>query len=65
MKSRLTSPPASSSRATASSRAASVPGQVGSQTSAMEAVLDRRGSMTAIPAPDFLPSIIRWACGLK
>ena len=49
----------------ASSSAASVPGHVGSHQSAMEAVFDSRVSITQIFAPRILPSMIRWACGLK
>ncbi len=49
----------------ASRTAASLPGYVGSQKSAMDAVLESRGSITASFAPASLPSMIRWAWGLK
>ena len=49
----------------ASSRNGSVPGQVGSQWSALAPVLDRRGSQTMTVAPLALASMIRWAWGLK
>ena len=45
--------------------AASLPGQVGNQWSAIEAVFDRRGSSTATLAPRALASVILWAWGLK
>ncbi len=45
--------------------AASVPGHGDSQLSDIDAVLERRGSMVASLAPACLPSMIRWACGLK
>ncbi len=51
--------------AIASRTAGSEPGRVGSQWSAMAAVLERRGSMTMSLAPWILPSMILWACGLK
>ena len=34
-------------------------------TSACDAVFERRGSITASFAPASLPSMMRWACGLK
>ena len=49
----------------ASSSAASEPGHGASQKSAIDAVLDRRESITATLAPRCLASMIRWACGLK
>ena len=45
--------------------AASVPGHGDSHKSAMDAVFDRRVSITQIFAPRILPSMIRCACGLK
>ena len=45
----------------ASSRKASVPGQAENQWSALEAVLDRRGSTQMTVAPLAWPSMIRWA----
>ena len=45
--------------------AASLPGQVGSHSSAIEAVFERRGSMTATRQPRIFASMIRCACGLK
>ena len=49
----------------ASSRKASVPGHAENQWSALEAVLDRRGSTQMTVAPFCCPSMIRWAWGLK
>ena len=49
----------------ASRTVVSLPGQVGSQTSLIEAVLLRRGSKVMIFAPFILPSMMRCAWGLK
>ena len=51
--------------AMASRIAGSLPGQGASQWSACVAVFDRRTSKTTSFAPFFLPSITRWAWGLK
>jgi len=47
------------------SRKGSVPGHEGSQWSAFEPVLDRRGSTQITVAPLLWASMMRWACGLK
>jgi hypothetical protein len=52
-------------RAKASSSSASVPGHGASHQSAIEAVFDKRTSITQIFAPFILPSMMRCACGLK
>ena len=49
----------------ARSSAASVPGQGESHQSAIDAVFESRVSITQIFAPRILPSMMRWACGLK
>jgi hypothetical protein len=55
----------SSSRATPSSIAASVPGQGEIQWSAWVAVFESRTSTTAMRAPFSLAPMMRCACGLK
>ena len=52
-------------RAMERNMAGSVPGQVESQMSDIDAVLERRGSIVQSFAPACFASMIRWACGLK